>query len=286
MNKPDKLYKYCDQGGLNILETNEIKVSHFFDFNDPFEMKPRFAPDDVREYLENGLEMESIGYSRNMETIPGSEFHKFIKNKPKNMPSYIKKTQDSFANRANQETFVLCLSSNEDNKLMWAHYASGHKGFVIEFDKNHKFFRERVAQIGRYSRPVSYEQRTASSIKNLRDNKEIETLIQNTFFTKDKVWEYEQEWRMIFFRKKFIRKGIINKKRCFLLRLPPDSIIGIILGYKAWERENGQESFADKLIHTIHKINRGKPQQSHIQIKKVVLDESEHKLNIINYLNE
>ena len=50
MNKPNKLYKYCDQNGLNILENNEIKVSQFFDFNDPFEMNPVFLKEELRKY--------------------------------------------------------------------------------------------------------------------------------------------------------------------------------------------------------------------------------------------
>uniref|UniRef100_UPI0020CD2CC1 DUF2971 domain-containing protein n=1 Tax=Vibrio cholerae TaxID=666 RepID=UPI0020CD2CC1 len=36
---------------------------------------------------------------------------------------------------------ILCLSAKEDSLLMWSHYGNSHKGYVIEFDTSHKFFK-------------------------------------------------------------------------------------------------------------------------------------------------
>ncbi len=299
MDKPDKLYKYCDQNGLNILKTNEIKVSPFFDFNDPFEMKPRFDPDDINERIEPHLKRidqyikENItDYPENKEYIPRFYSDKIEELKSKRMQTITPDCEKAFEGFANQGMRVLCLSTVSDNLLMWAHYAKHHKGFVIEFDGTHNFFREKIRQNKpsfRFSRSVSYtksdnNKRPICRISESEIKKNFEDCITNLFFIKSYHWEHEQEWRMIFpSNDKNIREGMTHdKKKYFLLKLPSDSIRAVIIGCRAWETENEQEPFADKLI----KIIKERPQYSHIEIKKAVLDESEYKLNIVNWPNE
>lgn len=90
---------------------------------------------------------------------------------------------------------ILCLSKNNDNILMWGHYAYNHKGFVIGFDRNYRFFK------GAFK--VYY----SDSIPKLGDGILYDFLIQKNetleelrkiFLTKSKLWEYENEYRCAF----------------------------------------------------------------------------------------
>jgi len=42
---PEILYKYCDPEGVDILDSNRVKVTPCDKFNDPFELMPRMRPD-------------------------------------------------------------------------------------------------------------------------------------------------------------------------------------------------------------------------------------------------
>ncbi len=286
MNKPNKLYKYCDQGGLNILETNAIKVSQFFDFNDPFEMNPVFLKEELHKFPDKQIKKEKkrlkrIRYPKEVRgTFAPSKILKIKK-------FVIRGLKYNFIHTANNNLRILCLSLEPDNLLMWAHYAAQHKGIVIEFNGNHTFFQERINQYpypNRFSRLVGYsKERHPLSITDLKNKNNVdnEKVIQNTFFIKSSDWSYEKEWRMIFLSEdNDIKEGIINKKRCSLLKLPPNCIRSVILGYKAWETIDRQEPLAKKVIHIIQERQK-KYQFPPIEIKRAILDESKYKLKIV-----
>lgn len=93
-----------------------------------------------------------------------------------------------------------CLSTDYKNRLMWSHYADSHKGFCIEYD----FSDEKSDIFNRvFLLPVVYsEKRPVVPWKAaLVDNSEnrIEARIQMTkaLLTKDAVWGYENEWRIL-----------------------------------------------------------------------------------------
>lgn len=99
---------------------------------------------------------------------------------------------------------ISCFSaSGWNNALMWAHYANSYGGICIEYDiSNIKDF------IG-FIYPVDYlHPRPLLSIKDLgitKDNlkgstevtDEIIWRVINYLLVKDKVWNYEEEWRII-----------------------------------------------------------------------------------------
>lgn len=91
---------------------------------------------------------------------------------------------------------VGCLCTNYKNSLMWSHYADSHRGFCVEYD----FFE---ADISTLPFPVVYSnirpqipwgealtrspENTAKATSNLMIG----------LLTKDKCWEYENEWRFL-----------------------------------------------------------------------------------------
>ena len=97
---------------------------------------------------------------------------------------------------------VGCLCSNNKNKLMWSHYADGHRGFCIEYDFSScwevlkdvdllpvLYSKERVVVP---KEVVLTKVETGQRIKEKYTKALIKSLI-----TKDDIWNYEDEWRII-----------------------------------------------------------------------------------------
>ena len=91
-------------------------------------------------------------------------------------------SQDFFADGHLNGMGVMSFTETPDNLPMWSHYADEHRGFVIEFDATHDFFRE--------LKQVKY-----------RDNRDEVAggffgAGENTFLQKSIDWSYEREWRI------------------------------------------------------------------------------------------
>lgn len=91
--------------------------------------------------------------------------------------------------------YSLALSQNSDfpdNELMWAHYANSHKGFCIAYDWNEmcSFFthKKNVTAIN-----VNYLINPPSLFEGSTEERLIKVL-----GSKSKMWEYENESRLIF----------------------------------------------------------------------------------------
>lgn len=94
---------------------------------------------------------------------------------------------------------VGCLCTSYKNRLMWSHYADSHKGFCIEYD-----FSEPEAEIlSKLPLPVFYSENRPlvpwkAAIDNSVENmEEAYAEIMMGLLTKDKEWEYENEWRIL-----------------------------------------------------------------------------------------
>ena len=92
---------------------------------------------------------------------------------------------------------VGCLCTEYKNRLMWSHYADGHKGFCIEFDCS--------AEVGQILPlfPVIYSKdivkmpwKYCLTPEGTKDPEFSGRLIQ-AVLTKDDVWKYENEWRIL-----------------------------------------------------------------------------------------
>lgn len=115
---------------------------------------------------------------------------------------------------------ICSLCTDYTNRLMWSHYADGHKGFCIEYDfeKDTEIYESALLLPVVYSRErvkfpwnvVYAEDKEAPAIKREAAYAKLRTLL-----IKDDIWEYEHEWRLIVMRK----SGIENVK------MPPVSCI-------------------------------------------------------------
>lgn len=106
---------------------------------------------------------------------------------------------------------ILSLSSTPDNVLMWAHYADQCSGVCIEFDYSTPFSTAKPVQ---YKNLDTLEEMTQPGLEV------IEELVEQSFYCKNKDWEYENEYR------------IVKKSKEKYINFEPCKIKSIILGCK------------------------------------------------------
>ena len=105
-----------------------------------------------------------------------------------------------------KEYRVGSLCTDYKNRLMWSHYADGHKGFCIEYDfgKDTKIYESALLL------PVVYSKERVKFPWSVvyAENREEPTVIREgayaklrSLLVKDEIWEYEHEWRLIVARK-------------------------------------------------------------------------------------
>jgi hypothetical protein len=95
----------------------------------------------------------------------------------------------------NDRAGILCLSATATNVLLWSHYANGHTGICLEFRTDVK------GSIFTRAQPVTYSRKYPRL--------DLHTLVVDELFrnatswmlTKSRDWAYEQEWRVLDFKK-------------------------------------------------------------------------------------
>lgn len=92
--------------------------------------------------------------------------------------------------------YVGSLCTSYKNRLMWSHYADSHKGFCIEYDFS-EVKGEGLLLPVYYSnnRPLFPAQIVSEGIDKCMP--ELYRQVMLGILTKDRVWEYENEWRII-----------------------------------------------------------------------------------------
>lgn len=143
---------------------------------------------------------------------------------------------------ASFEWGILCLTKRPDNFVMWAHYAAAHRGFLLEFDSENIFFNAHSVDyidwlwFGEgppFSHPGFGNIRDVDYTQQRPYTDNAEEIPLDSFFTKSKDWEYEEEVRMIF---PIHTPDFYKEKDIHLFKFPPEALTGIILGAGANER--------------------------------------------------
>lgn len=100
---------------------------------------------------------------------------------------------------------VVCLTTNNDNTLMWSHYADKHQGICIEYDITSIFSRRNfiLKKINYNKIFKNYDVKNYLLFNSIKtsDNKNIDYAI-DAFTVKSKDWEYEDEYRILFYDEK------------------------------------------------------------------------------------
>ena len=232
-------YKYLPPQRVDILENLKIRFTQVSALNDPFEGLPAVLADGQTSGREQALDIEWV--------------------------------QSRIRLITENTTGILSLSKCSDNILMWSHYASSHRGFVIEFDSTHEFFIYGTQAV-RYSR-----KRPVITTRPGWHNADILT-------TKSPDWAYEQEVR----KTKPLRDDIIpmengntfiradpnareDPHKLHLFDLPQETIKGVILGWKS----------DDALLMRIRSAIQ-KHKMNSIRIAKAIPSADEFSMSIVS----
>lgn len=122
---------------------------------------------------------------------------------------------------------IYSLSKNVSNELLWAHYASGHTGFAIEYDidylKKSLNFNKYFQKL--FDLEISYVNKVPTlTMMDLPPHGNIERILKKCIGTKSKAWEYEEEIRLVF-------------DAIGLFDIDYRAITGIYFGYRMEESE-------------------------------------------------
>ena len=206
---PRYLYKYTSaENCLRILRDKTLYFPNYKKFNDPFECKSiidtRITDEEWFRFLTESLHQSrerAIGWIEFIREDPNGLGEQFV--------GELLNTDYKYG--------ILCLSSKYDDLLLWAHYANEHKGCCVKLDlmADHELFK--------WIRKVEYDDKYP--VCNYVNNPETSL---DVLFHKSKVWEYEDEYRVVSFE----NTGV--------LPVSPAAICAVYLGCRISEddREN------------------------------------------------
>ncbi len=212
---PTLLHKfYSLEGGKfeqikQLLSNNVIYFSKCDEFNDPWECKPSFryqtSPTSMGDYfyrLISRLKPEIPEAKRRQDANAMGE--NWLNN-PEQHLSDISMIQSQILAKYG----IFCMSASKTHPLLWAHYASGHRGLCLTFatDASQKAFY--------YAQRVIYQK--DYPVAEL-DGEDFQQLYNASLLTKSDDWSYEQEWRLCW------------KERSGLQSFPPDALVALSFG--------------------------------------------------------
>lgn len=194
-------YKYRTFGEYtdNIILNSEFYFPSPLKFNDPFDCNLSYR----RFYTKEELNQDYEDYQK-------------TKNNKLKEDKWLDSSIISLKQESNRKLFekkigVFSMSKSYKNILMWSHYADEHKGLVFEIDRkeNSTFFNVNIVG-NRKTEKVKYVKKY-ELLSYLNDKeREAETLL----LSKYKLWEYEEEYRIISFdgnRRYKFNKRLIKK---------------------------------------------------------------------------
>jgi hypothetical protein len=279
----DSIFKYCDaQGGLNILETLELKITPPIQFNDPFEFTPHVVNSNPQRGLKRLLKDKSLVREMYDEQKRAGQFH----GNSRQFREHIRQRRSEFAamgagissrvctdlqtqliSDVSKEFGVLCLTSKPDSIVMWGHYCDKHQGLVVGFDKSWPLFHQNLGL-----QPVRYEsERTRWDISRTMVHDRAADLI----LPKNAEWQYEHEERQIFQlgglkQRKILDRSTGKEVTAYFQPVPSQYVVSVCLGTKA-------SSALEAQVRALLK----KPPLSHVKLQRARLHESNYALEIL-----
>lgn len=231
---PSSLFRYRPDGDnqIDAFKRDVIYAVTADMYNDPYDTLIKCDKDGIKAYLRQLLSVETLSQLKAF-IQQGNDIPKEVKKGNPNAPWDILKDKllevddihswqgnieaslsqlysqiDIFfpiiAQTAKCFSAYACFSEVVDSILMWSHYASSHKGFVLEYD-----FRQTLANPikNMLILPVIYsEERFDASafmlwafmeLFGVKLNNPDVTAHMKVALHKSLDWEYEKEWRMI-----------------------------------------------------------------------------------------
>ena len=247
LNDEKELYKYIslkdDYSFIkNIVKDNTIKFTSPDEFNDPFECMSVIGVTSLDATMKKLEELSKPSGSKYSEDALLRSYDNIVKH---SLEYYRTKSLSKYG--------MLCLSGTWDNILMWAHYSNDHKGIILvfQFDENHYFY-DKMMKV-KYKKGITYFE---------VDHPNCGKKMWESFSTKDPIWEYENEYRIIHSPSEIHLhdgKGIKS--------FPRELLKGIIFGFRI------DQAIREEIINTVKEF------RPTLNLFDIVLDEEEVKLH-------
>jgi len=270
-------YKYMALERLASVRQGRIRFTQPGAFNDPFEM-PAFKAAEARAMRLAGLaglttQTGEILTGLSQGQIPAAAFvppiSYFLGTAPEPERRQAKPVPSERAIdkiRKIDEVFgILSLSMTADNLLLWAHYASEHRGVAVEIDPRDREFDRHTSQYRNFER--AGQVRYSAVRPRIPETDEI---LFEHFFVKSPEWAYEQEYRIV--RKFESAVQTIDAKPfpIHLYGLPASAIRRIIFGARVTAEQRS----------TVINQTTADPAFAHVDFAEAILDPTEFKVDI------
>jgi Protein of unknown function (DUF2971) len=294
------LFKYLSLKRTSFLDDCLFRVTQPSELNDPFEMKPRVlvnkyaeedrsvARDIARQYGEpaehlcddrfiEGFYLQPVLTLRLGDIIPIPNIPELREEPFDSMQEVDEcvahKTCKLLEKLLNERYGIFSMSQDATDLLMWSHYAAEHRGIVVGFQADHRFFAE-----GGMLREVDYRENRVSvstvdgiirvAGHKLCDDRDPPVA---TMLRKHPAWNYEKEVRLITLLENADKevKPAESSETIYLRRFPESAIRIIILG----ARVNTEQS--ENIVNQI----RSKPQWHHVRLFQACLSETDFALS-------
>jgi len=194
---PEIVYKYrfwSNDNHKTILTEKIVYMSAPFDFVDPRDCKLQKRYD-----LLTNEQIYNYYYNYSLKKHPNwdrPQHRKYARERDKKCPmrnqKYIKNKQAKHLEQFNERFGVLSLTSNLQNIPMWEKYGDNHKGFCVGFIPKIMF-----KYLGGGCKVQYYD-----TLPIIYPDDDFDTEHFKQAFSKEKKWEYEEEYRThMFYRK-------------------------------------------------------------------------------------
>lgn len=221
------LYKYRDwnkEEHRRMLTHREVYFASYISFNDPFDCRIPWRYDLLTD--QEFKEVMKPTAAQYYKDLSETELDKRLDiDLPLLRAGYDQRMSENQKDMENHGILGLC--ENDRSLLMWAHYASAHKGFCVGFHEEvlNKYW-EHIAEVNEnmtvFDLAVEY-MTTYPILKPLRTIT-AEEFANAIFKHKSPEWAYEKEHRFILFERSSVA-----------LVLPEDAFAEIIMGCRMEE---------------------------------------------------
>lgn len=186
---PDHLYKYRSMEGLGferIFTHNEVWFASPSGFNDPYDCKVRCIlydqdPSEYARYAEEVMARHQPGMSAE-ERKQRAKLAAADPHRGEFMSTQLQKDVDGLG--------IFSVSTTASHPLLWSHYASGHTGLCLKFQREGLFRDETLSE----SLFPVYYQRAFPLVSEAADRFEQ---AKTVMLTKSSDWAYELEARYL-----------------------------------------------------------------------------------------
>lgn len=129
INNFPKLYKYqsINNYSTSSFINNELWGTVPTQFNDPYDMTTVYNEKAIEQHIKEKITSQNFDVLKEM----------FSAKDKQDLVKIIKSIYTNYSDNLNKQLYcVSCFSTEYNNDLMWAHYSSCGRGFVLEYDGN------------------------------------------------------------------------------------------------------------------------------------------------------